>query len=44
VICVLCGGDHTGKNCHWPTDTEDEPIKVPYIPPIYDDEDLDEYM
>lgn len=44
--CSRCGQrGHLPKDCGWPTDTDDEPIKVPYIPPVYEDDDYaDEWM
>jgi hypothetical protein len=46
MTCARCGcPDHTVKDCSWPTDTDDEPIKVPYIPPVYEDDDYsDDFM
>lgn len=32
--CYRCGQfGHHSHACDWPTDTDDEPQKVPYVPP-----------
>jgi hypothetical protein len=45
MTCARCGSEaHTAPHCTWPTDTDDEPIKVPYVPPVHEDDELDEWM